>query len=166
MIVQFWLIDSSGTKFILISTSPCEFLSVWYQHDCFFFDECLHEKLLFVYFDKKENESIVSVFHQPTSCLLRLHCQLDWQDWRSFCCSYLYQSFNWFIRIAWVYWETHFNIFFQINEFLQRNTQFQRNKLKLWSSSPTEPRFHKDCRLHCYVQYCTRSPTTWYVDNW
>ena len=73
---------------------------------------------------------------------------------------------NWFIRIAWVYWETHFNSFFQINEFLQRNTQFQRNNLKLWSSSPTEPRFHKDCRLHCYAQYCTRSPTTWYVDNW
>ena len=39
----------------------------------------------------KNGKNRLFLFHQHTSCLLRLHCQLDWQDWLSLYCSYLYQ---------------------------------------------------------------------------
>ena len=106
-------------------------LSVQYQHDCFFLDECLNEKFRFAYFDKKENKSIVSVF-----IIILLVCCVFIVSWIGkiddlfivlifirFCCG----SIEKLILI----------VFFQIYEFLQKTTQFQRNNLNLFSDETT-----------------------------
>ena len=89
-----WLINPDWSKamtFILMM-----YFTVWVvvcviPACCFFLwmsqwkDFCLH------ILTKKGKNRLFLFFHQHTSCLLCLHCQLDWQDWLSLYCSYLYQ---------------------------------------------------------------------------
>ena len=60
---------------------------------CFFLDECLNEETSGGIFGKKKKwmNRLFLFFHQHTSCLLRLRCQLDRQDCGSFYCSCLSQ---------------------------------------------------------------------------
>ena len=89
-----WLINPDWSKamtFILMM-----YFTVWVvvcviPACCFFFMNVSMKRLLPAYFDKKGKNRLFLFFHQHTSCLLRLHCQLDWQDWLSLYCSYLYQ---------------------------------------------------------------------------
>lgn len=55
---------------------------------CSFFMNVSMKRLLSAYFDK---HIFLFFFYQNTSCFLRLYCQLDWQNWLSLYCSYLYQ---------------------------------------------------------------------------
>ena len=93
IVVQSWLIKKNQYYTIIM-----EYFIVWVvvcviPACCFFLDECLNEETSGGIFGKKKKwmNRLFLFFHQHTSCLLRLRCQLDRQDCGSFYCSCLSQ---------------------------------------------------------------------------
>ena len=101
---------------------------------CSFFMNVSMKRLLSAYFDKH----IFLFFYQNTSCFLRLHCQLDWQDWLSLYCSYLYQ----FLELNHhdcldLLRESLLIVFFKSTNSFKRQLSSRRNNLKLLSNEST-----------------------------
>ena len=93
---------------------------------CFFFDECLNKETPgSIFWQKKENKSIVSVFSSTYSLVTASWCSVGLARVTIFYCSYLYQFLELIHQDCLRLLRNSFFFYFQINEFLQETTQFQ-----------------------------------------
>ena len=102
---------------------------------CFFFDECLNKETPdSIFWQKKENKSIVSVFSSTYSLVTASWCSVGLARVTIFYCSYLYHFLELIHQDCLRLLRNSFFFYFQINEFLQEATQFQveQSEALLW----------------------------------
>ena len=137
-VVQSWLIESDGIKFILMKFFTVWLGSVWYQHVAFSLMNVSIKRLLAAYFDKKkENKSIVSVFSSTYSLVTASWCSVGLARVTIFYCSYLYQFLELIHQDCLRLLRNSFFFIFKSTNSFRRQLSSRWTNLKLFSNETT-----------------------------